>query len=549
MSTARSFVSLAGTIGMVLLLGQGTAFGQAQSKDQQGCINALNKDGAKVGATQGKENTACIKNAGKSGGAGAQDCLTEDSKGKVAKAASKVQADFDKKCTTETPDFGVPGVPAGTAQAVAAAGQDDEVLLVADIFGSPLDTAISTDKTEAKCQSTLSKDYEKTFATYMKQFLKCKKTALKDGGDESALEDCVLDDTGGKAAATIGKIDADLAKNCIGLDTASLFPGLCADVPLVALAECVGRQVRCRACMSQDRMDGLHANCDALDDGTENGSCAAGRASECTLAAGSSFPLSTALGPINLAASGSLDIAIGGSEGTNDASCHLRSLDPVNLAGVGFVCVSPATGCPVGSVDCAGGSSKGVSLNAQRTIGACTNNDNCDSLCDASCAGTVIQSACEGFCTGDSPANQACTTDADCLGNGACAGQDGVPNGNICECQCLASLPDSTPPGGLRCSLGTSLVVEIAAPCDGSDVLITVGSACFPLTTTSAFGIINNANANQGSTLGPFVGNGATNSCFEQDGNDTSGMNLVGSYAFFASTIGDILTGAELICE
>ena len=85
MSTAKKLVSVTGA---VILLSSGVAFGQAQSKNQQGCVNALNKDGAKVGATQGKENTGCIKNAGKAGGSGAQACLTSDIKGKAAKAAS-----------------------------------------------------------------------------------------------------------------------------------------------------------------------------------------------------------------------------------------------------------------------------------------------------------------------------------------------------------------------------------------------------------------------------------------------------------------------------
>ena len=37
----------------------------AADKDQQKCINSLNKDAVKVASKQGKENTSCIKNAGK----------------------------------------------------------------------------------------------------------------------------------------------------------------------------------------------------------------------------------------------------------------------------------------------------------------------------------------------------------------------------------------------------------------------------------------------------------------------------------------------------
>ena len=99
-----------------------------------------------------------------------------------------------------------------------------------------------------------------------------------------------------------------------------------------------------------------------------------------------------------------------------------------------------------------------------------------------------------------------------------------------------------------RCNLGVSLTVEVAAPCDGTDVLIDVGTTCIPLTTTNAFGFIQNAN-DQGGTLGPFVGNGSSVSCTDQDANITSGISLRGSNAFFASTIGDILSGLTSDCE
>lgn len=531
MGSGKKLVSVAIAACAVLLTSQAA---HAASK----CVGAMAKDGAKVAATKGKDIGACLK----SGGGAA--CINTDSS-KVVGAATKVAADYSKNCENPPPAFGVPAVPAGTAAAIAEVAVDNEEQLAFSVFGT--DASTSTDKAGAKCQTTVQKTYSKAVDTYNKGFQSC----IKSQNDEAGLQSCVMSDPGGKGAAALGKVEAGISKACVDQSVADLFPGTCADAPLALLSECVGIRTRCYTCRMQNAMHGLHANCDQLDDGSENGSCAAGLANTCTFASGSGFPLSTALGPINLAATGSIDIAVGGSSGSNKASCNLRSLSPVNLAGVGFVCVSPATGCSPGSVDCAGGSSKGVSLNAQRTIGSCTDNTTCASACSANCGAgaTVIQSACEGFCTGSNPANQACTTDAQCLGNGACAGQDGVPNGNICECQCLLPLPDSTPPGGIRCNLGTSLVVEAAAPCDGNDVIITVGTACFPLTTTNAFGIVNNANAIPGNQLGPFVGSGATNSCSDQNAGDTSGMKLVGSYAFFASTIGDILTGTNLICQ
>ena len=455
MTTVGKLVSIAGA---VILLGQGMAFGQAQSKNQQGCVNALNKDGAKVGATQGKENTSCIKNAGKGKESNAQGCLTADSKGKVAKAASKISADFDKKCTAETPTTGVPGVFSGTAAAVADAGQDDEIQFVADVFGSDLNLAILTDKAGSKCQATVSKDSEKIFATYMKGFLKCKKGALKAG---SSLDACVLDD-GGKVGKTVSKLSADIGKKCADTPVATFAPGLCSGSSTGDLANCIAERVACRACQMQNRMDGLHVNCDALDDGSENGSCAAGRPVRCDLT-DSTFSVQAALTTIPVPAVGSIDIATGASAGAGSASCAIREVDPFDLTGIGFVCLAPASGCPAGTVDCDGTGTGGTSMAANRTIGSCSSQADCLSQCDEFCTDLGAEAAptgfgCEGFCNGDTP--QECVLDTDCgdVGNGACYGPDGVIGGNICECICVGSFDAANDAGDLSCNLGVTIL-------------------------------------------------------------------------------------------
>ena len=156
-------VRLAGAVAAAILILTGAhgVLAQVQTKDQQNCINSLNKDAVKVAATQGKENAACVKNAGKGKVIDAQGCLTADSKGKVAKAAAGTEADFASKCET-LPDF---GVPAGTSGAtINSTAVDQSVALVADIFGAPLDDVIvdcNSDKDGCKCQAAVVKDYEK----------------------------------------------------------------------------------------------------------------------------------------------------------------------------------------------------------------------------------------------------------------------------------------------------------------------------------------------------------------------------------------------------
>lgn len=271
----RQFQGL--SVGLAVLIACGVASAQPQSKNQQKCVNTMNKDGAKVAATQGKENTACIKNAGGGKESDPDGCLVRDGKGKVGKAAAKVGADFAKACAAEAPDFGLPGAAAGTAAgmvtgtaaAIVNAAVEGEVQLVGDVFGDDLAGAIATDKAGAKCQATVSKDYEKTAATYMKGFLACKKDALGGADSREDLDACVLADPGSKAASTVAKLGADIGKAC----GENLFPGRCTGESLGALAECIHGVVRCGVCRTQIGMDGLRADCDALDDGALNQSC------------------------------------------------------------------------------------------------------------------------------------------------------------------------------------------------------------------------------------------------------------------------------------
>jgi hypothetical protein len=157
----------------------------------------------------------------------------------------------------------------------------------------------------------------------------------------------------------------------------------------------------------------------------------------------------------------------------------------------------------------------GIDLVAQRAIGVCDGNEDCDTQCAAYCAAdgkvpTAQGFGCEGFCDGGDRDGQACVCDTagvgtgicvdpeqpDCPG-GSCNGPDGVGLGNICECQCIDSaVGELSPPGGMQCNLGSSLIVERPAgiACDGEDILITVGTRCIPMTTARATSIEFEAN-------------------------------------------------------
>ncbi len=271
---------------LATLVGATSALAQLDS-GQQKCLNALNKDAAKLAATQGKANVACLKKAtgGKlPTGQNADACLLADGKGKIADLQARIASDHADLCVATPPTFGLPG---GTVAAVVGGVPRDQSLsLLADVFGASLTTAAidcDTDKAACGCQNAVAKAYEKLAATKMKTFLKCKKSTLKAGATaNSSLEDCVADsltvgsiaaDSKGKIAKKVAKLGDAIAKKCVGVSTAHAMPGVCAGQTGAGLANCIDELVECRVCLTLNLVDGLAVDCDTFDDGQLNLSC------------------------------------------------------------------------------------------------------------------------------------------------------------------------------------------------------------------------------------------------------------------------------------
>jgi hypothetical protein len=545
------------------------AFGQAQNKDQQKCINKLNKDTCKVAAAQGKENSGCVKSAGK--GAVSPACLLLDSKGKVGKKTSKTTADETKGVclTTNAPSFGY--TPAASANKPPV---NEEVNLFRDVYGqTDPNGVISTVKATNKCQAAMTKDLEKLIATKWKQYLSCKKNALKNGAiNIAALLAClqgdpnsVAADPKGKILKAAGKIGSDFTKKCTGVDTNVAFPGKCAGLTGAALQNCLDRLAECRLCLAVDAIDNMNFDCDLFDDGDpNNGTCAKLPEHKCVLAAGSDILIYSAAFPVPLTfptTGSAIDIG-----GLGSASvCDVQKFNPVNIASIGFVCIKPAGGCAVSTRYCGPGAPGsgpplGIDSEADGNVGgACAGNTACATTCAGFCAPGVVQNAgCTGFCTGTTPANMACTTDAQCAAasNGACNGPDSPPVG-FCQCSCTDNAAfGPSDPGDLQCNLGAKLVVETGAPCDGTDILINVGNACIPVSTQEARGKITDANFIPASTVpGPPQSPNANDrtgvplACATVDMSVTTGLTAVGAVNFFGSTIGDLSVGLKTVCQ
>ena len=193
----------------------------------------------------------------------------------------------------------------------------------------------------------------------------------------------------------------------------------------------------------------------------------------------------------------------GGAGGIAPTTCEIDHIDPINIPSIGYVCVQPAPGCPLGEADCDAGTALGVDLRANGNVGACTSpttgNADCADTCASFCAGTgrnYRSSGCTGRC---SDSERGCTDDDTCsnVDEGSCNGPDPVSASqkNICQCQCInlgAGAPGGA--GELQCQLGANINVESNAPCGDGDIKVAIGRTCIPLTTATAATQVNNAN-------------------------------------------------------
>jgi hypothetical protein len=210
-------------------------------------------------------------------------CLQADRSGSLAKATARSASDEAKSCGTPFPDFG-----ATDASTVNAAGVEEQTRLIRALLGSGLDGSVLsevTDRDASRCQQFVSRSVHRCQDTRLKEFNKCKKSGLKDGSinHSVALEGCLAEDRRGRIARmcdpVAGRIRSAIDKECTGLDFSRAFPELgltpgCGTSDHYERARCLDEIVECRVCLMLNRADGLNRDCDELDDGTVNQSCA-----------------------------------------------------------------------------------------------------------------------------------------------------------------------------------------------------------------------------------------------------------------------------------
>ena len=135
---------------------------------------------------------------------------------------------------------------------------------------------------------------------------------------------------------------------------------------------------------------------------------------------------------------------------------------------------------------------------------------------------------------------------------GSCPGPEDLSHGNICNCDCVTVDGAATPAGTLQCNVATSVTVETAPPCDGTDVVISVGTQCIPVTAGTFTSIMHNANNTVGKDF-PVGGSTTTGvpvgSCEDLAVSVTSGLELTGGANFYDSLLGDLSVSSRFVCQ
>ena len=254
------------------------------TRDQQACVNEMNKNGEKVNRTQLKENEWCLNRFQRENldQPTFDACTTDDFRDRVTRAEERTVTREIRKCD---PLVVPPPYAYTDAATVNAAGVNHALWLLYQIFGGPpVDDADlftkATNNDTANCQREMLRRANNLENTVLRAVNRAKRQALRDETVDSkaALEDKLRDvlSSNARIKRTEDKLVRRVDRMCNALlalpDT--IFPGVCANPDLSVVEDCVIAAARCEACLKINAFDALDLDCDQADDqDNTNGSC------------------------------------------------------------------------------------------------------------------------------------------------------------------------------------------------------------------------------------------------------------------------------------
>ncbi len=249
-----------------------------QSREQQRCINELNKGLASVAKDQSKQIRECFRDSARDRlpSGTIETCALVDAPRKASqkasrKASKKASQKSSKKFDPSTVQCEEgPGFGPRDGFAVATSGKQLAFDVMHGVFGPDLDAAVLSeagDREGARCQQAVARKLDSCQQAWLKEFNRCKKDGLKDGSILTArdLESCLGVDPMGKIAKACNPATGEIAREAgkcvernVGLSAA--FPGCVAD-DATDLAVCLDEIVACGVCLTLNEVDGLSQDC------------------------------------------------------------------------------------------------------------------------------------------------------------------------------------------------------------------------------------------------------------------------------------------------
>ncbi|HVM97902.1 MAG TPA: hypothetical protein VMT89_16020 [Candidatus Acidoferrales bacterium] len=237
---------------------------------EQKCVDGDNVAGAAVAKAELADDLRCFKAGAAGNEPDPQACTAADANHKVQTAQSKLSAKDTAVCTSVAPSY------AYTSPTTAGdAAANEARALITDLFGTNFDTAqikTAADSVGAACQKEVLIASQNLFKQYITSFVSCKKKRLAGKlwptiGSAADLEECWDEPDSNSLSRASDRLSNAAAGKCFGVNVNNAFPNGESDPIQRAYF-----QVRCRACLMFNHMDGLNRNCDAFDGGAA-GSC------------------------------------------------------------------------------------------------------------------------------------------------------------------------------------------------------------------------------------------------------------------------------------
>ena len=245
------------------------------TKDDQKCVNGINKAWGGVIKATNKAAGKCVKDISKGKVTGSYiDCSNAADLGKAYDKTTKTDG---KSCPPAEGMFAY----IGDSQAVNLAGTAASVEANLALLGESSNIVPKAEKDAAKCQQEVQKGLTKYLDGLTADANKAKKDCLKG----KKVPQCTLSSELASAMTTDGKKgtkalsawNSKTAKKCAGLPTETIplnFPSACASsATYTELVACSAVRARCSFCASLNTADALAVDCDEYASSGNPGSC------------------------------------------------------------------------------------------------------------------------------------------------------------------------------------------------------------------------------------------------------------------------------------